>query len=137
MDSPEVSPSSPDNVNAADTFTTIDDLKQIMNQFVAERSWEKFHLPKNLAMSIAIESAELMEHFQWSHPAPPSEPIGDDSPIAQEIADVLAYTLRLAQILGVDLSRALTLKMARNREKYPIGLEFVPKSISLKSVRDS
>jgi len=106
---------------------TVAQLHAIVRMFVMERGWEHFHTPKNLAMSISIESAELMEHFQWTAPELPSEPIGDDSPIAQEIADVLAYTLRLADVLGVDLGRALALKMERNRLKYPIGREFQPK----------
>ena len=119
-----------DSINESlrsDATVTIDQLKSIMNQFVAERNWEAFHQPKNLAMSIAIESAELMEHFQWTNPIAPSVPIGDDSPIAQEIADVLAYTLRIATVLGVDLSQALERKMVRNRAKYPIGANYVPK----------
>lgn len=81
-------------------------------------------------MSIAIESAELMEHFQWTNPEQPLGPIGDESPVAQEIADVFAYTLRLAEVLGVDLSQALERKMKLNRIKYPIGLDFVPKGSS-------
>jgi len=111
----------------SDATITIAQLKAVMNEFVKERSWEKFHLPKNLAMSIAIESAELMEHFQWTNPQQPLCPIGDDSPVAQELADVFAYTLRLAHVLGVDLSQALERKMELNRIKYPIGVEFVPK----------
>ncbi|MEQ1827764.1 MAG: nucleotide pyrophosphohydrolase [Pirellula sp.] len=114
---------------ATDNTTTIAELKSVMNQFVAERDWEKFHLPKNIAMSIAIESAELMEHFQWTNPPAPVAPVGNDSPVAQEMADVLAYTLRLAEVLGIDLSQALTLKMERNRLKYPAGIEFVPKQL--------
>ena len=116
--------------NRSDANVTIAQLKAVMNEFVQERSWEKFHLPKNLAMSIAIESAELMEHFQWTNPEQPLSPIGDESPVAQEIADVFAYTLRLAHVLGVDLSQALERKMELTRIKYPIGLEFVPKGSS-------
>jgi NTP pyrophosphatase (non-canonical NTP hydrolase) len=92
-----------------------------VNQFVAERDWERFHQPKNLAMSIAIEAAELMEHFQWTGIESVPDSITDDSPVAQEIADVLAYTLRMAEVLGIDLSRALELKMVRNRLKYPLN----------------
>jgi dCTP diphosphatase len=134
--------------------TTVSQLQLIVNQFVEERDWERFHHPKNLAMSIAIEAAELMEHFQWTLPssdgkepfsharatATPShqsntasnqsntasnqQAIAPDSPIAQEMADVFAYLLRLASVLGVDLARALELKMAMNRLKYPIGSDF-------------
>lgn len=111
----------PASSNRSDTFTTIQELKAIVNQFVAERDWERFHQPKNLAMSIAIEAAELMEHFQWTGPESAPDSITDDSPVAQEIADVLAYTLRMAEVLGIDLSRALELKMVRNRLKYPLN----------------
>lgn len=111
----------PASSNRNDTSTTIQELKSIVNQFVMERDWERFHLPKNLAMSIAIEAAELMEHFQWTGTDSAPDPITDDSPVAQEIADVLAYTLRIAEVLGVDLSRALELKMVRNRLKYPLN----------------
>jgi dCTP diphosphatase len=111
----------PASSNRSDTSTTIQELKSIVNQFVTERDWERFHLPKNLAMSIAIEAAELMEHFQWTGAESAPDPITDDSPVAQEIADVLAYTLRIAEVLGVDLSRALELKMVRNRLKYPLS----------------
>jgi len=111
----------PASSNRSDTSTTIQELKSIVNQFVTERDWERFHLPKNLAMSIAIEAAELMEHFQWTGAESAQDSITDDSAIAQEIADVLAYTLRIAEVLGVDLSRALELKMVRNRLKYPLS----------------
>jgi dCTP diphosphatase len=105
-----------------DDKTTVDELKGIVDRFVSERQWEQFHKPKNLAMSIAIEAAELMEHFQWIGSDQPIEQVDNDSPIAQEIADVLAYTLRIATVLGVDLSQALELKMVRNRLKYPLPL---------------
>jgi NTP pyrophosphatase (non-canonical NTP hydrolase) len=114
----------------SDENATVSQLKEILNDFVAERNWERFHLPKNLAMSIAIETAELMEHFQWTNPPASLEAVGDDSPVAQELADVLAYTLRLAEVLGVDLSHALELKMERNKAKYPVGVAFVPKGIA-------
>jgi dCTP diphosphatase len=113
----------------SDDTVCIGQLKELVNQFVAERGWEKYHSPKNLAMSIAIESAELMEHFQWSDPPAPIEPLGNDSLVAQEISDILAYTLRIACILGIDLSQAFALKMVRNRAKYPIGMAYVPKGL--------
>jgi dCTP diphosphatase len=106
--------------NRSDSTVTIRELKTIVNEFVAERNWEPFHHPKNLAMSISIEAAELMEHFQWTSSTDVYQHVDNDSPIAQEIADVLAYTLRMAEVLGVDLSQALELKMVRNRLKYPL-----------------
>ena len=116
--------------NLTDATATIAQLKQLMNRFVEERDWQRFHTPKNLAMSIAIETAELMEHFQWTNPDCPMKPIGNESPVAQELADLFAYTLRLAEVLGVDLSNALESKMVLNRIKYPIGMNYQPKDIT-------
>jgi len=101
--------------------TTILELRNLVAQFVRERDWERFHTPKNLAASIAIETAELMEHFQWLTPEESLSLRGQslDSPIAQEMADVLAYLLSLATVLEVDLAAALESKMERNRRKYP------------------
>ena len=113
-----------------DSTATIAELKALVDRFVEERSWKSFHSPKNLAMSIAIEAAELMEHFQWTDPDADSGPLSHDSPVAQELSDVLAYSFALANVLGIDLSRALEFKMERNRMKYPVGVPFVPKGIS-------
>ena len=89
---------------------------------MAERDWEQFHAPKNLSMSLAIEAAELMEHFQWIDAAE-SRRVGDDpaklAAIRDEIADVLCYTLALANALNVDLSQAVRDKMVKNGAKYP------------------
>ena len=113
-----------------DSTATIDELKALVDLFVEERSWKLFHSPKNLAMSISIEAAELMEHFQWTDPDSASSPVEHDSPVAQELSDVLAYALALANVLGIDLSRALESKMERNRQKYPVGVPYLPKGIS-------
>ena len=113
-----------------DANATIDQLKALVKRFVEERTWESFHSPKNLAMSISNEAAELMEHFQWTNPDSPVIPLAHDSPIAQEISDVIAYTLALANVLGIDLSTALEFKMGMNCLKYPVGAEYRPKGIS-------
>ncbi|MEM1107960.1 MAG: nucleotide pyrophosphohydrolase [Planctomycetota bacterium] len=105
-----------------DAGTTLADLKSVMEAFVAERTWEKFHVPKHLSMSIAIEAAELMELFQWSDVEPP-EVIQENAELMQrvreELSDVFAYTLAMANRLDIDLASAFTDKMAMNREKYP------------------
>lgn len=105
-----------------DTTTTLDDLKRLIDDFVDQRDWHQFHAPKNLAMSMAIESAELMEHFQWIT-AEQSRLIGDDAerlePVADELADVLCYALAMANELGLDLSTVIRRKMAKNEKKYP------------------
>ena len=105
-----------------DSVTTIEQLKKFVQEFVTERNWQRFHTPKNLASSIAIETAELMEHFQWLTPEESLALRGrilPNSPIAEEISDVLAYILSLANALQVDLSESLHLKMLKNAQKYP------------------
>lgn len=86
--------------------------------FVRERDWEQFHTPKNLAMSIAIEAAELMEIFQWGPEA--AEMVPDDlAKVREELADVVIYCLAMANRLGIDLSSAVKEKVAKNSRKYP------------------
>jgi dCTP diphosphatase len=89
---------------------------------VEERAWQPFHSPKNLAMGIAVEAAELMECFLWMD-LPASREAGNDplqrEAIADEMADVLCYLLNLSNVIGIDLSEALRKKMVKNRLKYP------------------
>lgn len=105
-----------------DNETSVADLRAIVEQFVAERQWQKFHTPKNLSMSLAVEVAELMEHFQW-RTAEESTAIAEDpallTEVAHEMADVACYLLALSASLGVDLSSAIGEKMVLNRKKYP------------------
>lgn len=106
-----------------DETTSVASLKTLVAGFVADRQWEVFHTPKNLATSICIEAAELAEHFQWltdEQSAAAVEKIGHDHPIAQELADVFAYVLAMATTAGIDLSEALRSKMKQNARKYPI-----------------
>ena len=104
----------------SDAKTTLQDLKERMAAFVHERDWEQFHTPKNLSMSIAIEAAELMEHFQWltveaSKNLPP-EALSD---IGEELADIVIYSLSLANTLQLDLADTVLAKMEKNIRKYP------------------
>jgi NTP pyrophosphatase (non-canonical NTP hydrolase) len=105
-----------------DTTATIAQLRRIVEEFVDRRDWHQFHTPKNLAMSMAIEAAELMEHFQWLTPeqsrdvAHQPEKLGE---VADELADVLCYLLAMANELGLDLAAAMERKMAKNAKKYP------------------
>ncbi len=105
-----------------DETTTVAQLRRLVAEFVEERDWRQFHLPKNVAMSIAIEAAELMEHFQWIEAAD-SRRLADDpeklAEVGEELADVVAYCLALANELGLDLSQTLHDKMAKNVRKYP------------------
>lgn len=105
-----------------DSETTLETLKEIVRQFAAERDWRQFHTPKNLAMSIAIEAAEILEHFQWLDPRHAERenfPPEKLKRIGEECADVLAYLLGLTDRLEIDLASAFQDKMLRNAEKYP------------------
>ncbi len=106
----------------ADTTTTLATLKEAVRNFAAERDWEQFHSPKNLAMGLAIETAELMEHFLWVD-CSASREVGQDSSrrsdIADELADVACYLLNLSLSLNIDLSEAIAAKLVKNAQKYP------------------
>ncbi len=106
-----------------DTTATIAELRRLVEEFVARRDWHQFHTPKNLAMSLAIEAAELMEHFQWLT-AEQSRAVAERpeklAEVGDELADVFCYALAMANELGLDLASALAAKMAKNAEKYPV-----------------
>lgn len=108
--------------NFLDKSTTLAELRTLVRDFVEERDWRQFHAPKNLSMSLAIEAAELMEHFQWID-VPQSREAAQDparlAPIAEELADVLCYAFALANELGLDISTIVRDKMAKNALKYP------------------
>jgi dCTP diphosphatase len=102
---------------------SIADLQRQLKEFAAERDWEQFHSPKNLVMALVGEAGELTELFQWLTPEE-SVRVMDDAASADkvrdEIADVLAYLLRLSDVLGVDLEEALAAKIIKNAAKYQI-----------------
>ena len=97
------------------------DIRERLAAFAQERDWDQFHTPKNLAMALSVEVAELVEHYQWL-------PTGLDAEldeakrtgIRHELADVLMYLVRLADKSGVDLHAAVLEKMVLNAEKYPV-----------------
>ncbi len=95
-------------------------LRDRLRAFAAERDWEQFHSPKNLAMALIVEAAELVEHFQWltEDQSRALEPRQRDE-VEQELADILIYTVRLADRLGVDLESAAWRKIELNARKYP------------------
>ncbi len=106
-----------------DKQTTLADLVKLVDDFVAERQWEPFHDPKNLSASIAIEAAELMEHFQWLRTDELDAACANAetmTAIREEIADILAYVLSFASRMDIDLSSALEDKMKKNAVKYPV-----------------
>ena len=93
-----------------------------LREFARVRDWEQFHAPKSLAMSLAIEAAEVMEHFQWSttEVAPAMAPARRQA-VAHELADVLIYLLRLSTVLDIDLATALREKIEINETRYPVA----------------
>ena len=106
----------------SDQTTTVAALRDLMRGFVAERDWQQFHSPKNLAMAAAVEAAELMEHFLWIDNDESRRLMQDPAkltPVADEIADVVGVCLALCNALGLDLSEIFADKMARNATKYP------------------
>ena len=105
-----------------DQKNTVAEMKDMVQSFVDQRDWQQFHDPKNLSMSIAIEAAELMEHFQWLRSEQLDELKTDSSVMAEieeELADIFCYVLSFATTMDLDLCAALESKMIKNRKKYP------------------
>ena len=99
----------------------LSELRDELRAFAAARDWDQFHSPRNLATALAVEAAELLEPFQWltddqSRSLPPET----RAAVAEELADVLLYLVRLADQLDVDLAAAARAKIVRNGEKYPV-----------------
>ena len=106
----------------ADRNTTVADLRQRVAEFVSARAWEQFHTPKNLGMAIAIEAAELMEHFQWLTVEQATVAMRDEArraAVADELADVFIYGLSMANAVDVDISAAVMAKLERNEQRFP------------------
>lgn len=96
-------------------------LRRAISDFAKARDWEQFHTPKNLVMALNVEVAELMEHFQWLTPAQSQQlEAQTKTEVAEEIADVLIYLVRLAEMLGVDPLQAAFDKIQINAKKYPV-----------------
>ena len=97
-------------------------LAMALRSFAAERDWDQFHTPKNLATSISVEAAELLELFQWSRGQKGWDEVTDPSiraRIEDELADILLYVIRFADKAGIDLEAIAERKIALNAEKYP------------------
>lgn len=100
--------------------TNLHELRERLRAFVDERDWEQFHSPKNLAMALSVEAAELMEHFQWlSEEQSQVLNAMQREQVALEMADVFLYLVRLADRLDVDLVATAWQKIALNEQKYP------------------
>ena len=101
---------------------SLEDLRRRMAEFAAEREWDPFHNPKNLAMALAGEAGELVEHFQWLTPEQSARlPKAAREEVALECADVLLYLLRLCDKLDIDLAQATRRKLVLNAKKYPVA----------------
>ena len=98
----------------------LDQLRDELREFCKARDWQRYHTPKNLAMAMIVEAAELVEHFQW---ATPEESLAlsaeKHAAVRDEVADTFIYLLELAEVLGIDLIQAAHDKMAKNALKYP------------------
>jgi NTP pyrophosphatase (non-canonical NTP hydrolase) len=102
------------------TITDLPSLRQALREFAEARDWRPFHTPKNLAMAMIVEAAELVEHFQWltaeqSMVLPPDKLLE----VRDEVADTLIYLVELADVLGIDPIAAARDKIAKNAVKYP------------------
>lgn len=99
-------------------------LSDRLREFAAARDWEKFHTPKNLASALSVEASELLEIFQWLTPEESSAVMVDDknrAAVLDEMADVLIYLVRMADVLDVDLVVAANAKVSRNETRFPLG----------------
>ena len=106
------------NAHEIDSLHT---LRQRIREFAQARAWEPYHTPKNLAMALSVETAELLEPFQWLTAEQSLHlSTGQHEAVRQEIADVLIYLTRLADVLGIDLLDAAADKLAINAHKYPV-----------------
>ncbi|MFT6221637.1 MAG: NTP pyrophosphatase (non-canonical NTP hydrolase) [Candidatus Endobugula sp.] len=102
-------------------MSELDHIKKTLAQFSKDRDWEQFHSPKNLAMALSVEVAEIVEHFQWlSEEEANTLTAAKRHAIAEEIADTQMYLLLLAEKLDVDIIRSVNEKIVKNAEKYPI-----------------
>ena len=95
-------------------------LKQELRKFVSEREWKKYHTLKNLAISVSIESAELLEHFQWWDKTPDELSDTEKKDISYELADIFTYMIHIAEKLGIDIIKATEEKLEKTKEKYPV-----------------
>ncbi len=101
-------------------ITDLATLRDALRDFAAARDWKPFHTPKNLAMAMIVEAAELVEHFQWATPEESIKPSPEKlAAIRDEVADTLIYLVELADVLDIDLIAAARDKIAKNAVKYP------------------
>jgi len=109
------------NLSAAGRPLSLEGLRDVLQRFASDRDWNQFHCPKNLAIALNVEAAELLEHFQWMSDADSTALDPElQAKVREEAADVLLYLIRLADKLGIDLMAAASEKIALNAKKYPV-----------------
>lgn len=102
--------------------SALQSLTAALRQFAAERDWEQFHSPKNLAAALTVEAAELLEHFQWlTEEQSRNLAVDRRAAVGEELADVLLYLLQIADKLQIDLVAAANDKLLLNAAKYPVA----------------
>ena len=107
------------------TMDALEELKAALRKFSAERDWDKFHTPKNLAMALMVEAGEIAEHFQWTDASAADElSAAKRNEVALEIGDTFIYLLRLSDRLGIDMVAAARAKMEINADRYPVEKVF-------------
>lgn len=115
----------PDAVSLSDSTTTTGELKRLVQEFVDERDWGKYHNAKDVAVAINVEAGELLELFEWvrEHEIPALlDDDGKRARLGEELADIVILCLNLTSVMGLDLAQTVGRKLARNREKYPAHL---------------
>tara|TARA_B100002051_G_C16537200_1_gene535696 strand:- start:422 stop:754 length:333 start_codon:yes stop_codon:yes gene_type:complete len=103
---------------------TLEKLRKIQAEFARERDWDKYHIPKNLAMALSVEASELVEIFQWLNNDEIKTKLKDEKfkeSIEDEIADILLYLIRIAEIAKINIKEATLSKIEKNRKKYPLN----------------
>ena len=104
---------------------TIEELEKAVRRFIKERDWDRYHSPKNIAMSIAIEAAELAEKFQWLTTSGSKRVLDDPTErreIEDELADIATYVLDFSSKFGIDIAQCVIRKLGDNTKKYPVKL---------------
>jgi dCTP diphosphatase len=124
--------------NSSRPADSLNGLAAILRDFASARGWERYHTPKNLAMALAGETGELLACFQWLTPDESSRIMQDPNAAAaieSELADVLQYLIRLADVLGIDLAEAVRKKVRLNESRFPPGRARHPVHPSLEERR--
>jgi len=108
--------------HASERSVSVEALRARLRSFNAERDWEQYHSPRNLAMALTVEAGELLELFLWSADEGPQPPVAARIPkVADEAADVFICLLNFCEAAGVDLMAATDAKLERNARKYPVS----------------